>query len=107
MDDFAEQINGRVRRDLGEMFFGGVGEVNRALDAVAEAEFLRELDGEFAGGKHAAARADALDQFAAIMSEHLRLHRFHDVGPAKVDFLRGGGSSGCHVTKLNTNGRSV
>ena len=72
---------------LGEMFFGGVGEVNRALDAVAETEFLRELDGEFAGGKHAAAGADAFDQFAAIVREHLRLHRLHDVGAPEVDFF--------------------
>ena len=89
------------------MLFSGVGEVNRALDAIAKAEFLRELDGKFAGGKHAAAGTDAFDQFAAIVGEDLRLHRLHDVGTAKVDFLRGCGSSSCHDTKLNANGRSV
>ena len=85
VDDFAEQINRRVR--IGKVFPRGVGEVNRALDAVAKAEFLRELHGEVAGGKHAAAGADALDQFAAVMREHLGLHRLHDVGPAEVDFF--------------------
>jgi hypothetical protein len=30
---------------------------------------------------------DALDDFAAVMGKDLRLHGFHDVGPAKVDFL--------------------
>ena len=88
VDDFAEQINGFVGR---EIFSRGVGEVNGALDAVAKAELLRELDREAVRGKHAAVGADALDQFAAIMREHLGLHGFQDVGPAEVDlFLRYG-----------------
>ena len=87
VDDFAEQINRRVRRVVGKIFPRGVGEVNRALDAVAEAEFLGELHGEFAGGKHATAGADALDDFAAVMRQHLGLHRLHDVGAAEVDFF--------------------
>ena len=84
MDDFAEQINGFVRR---EIFPRGVGEVNGALDAVAKAEFLGELDGEAVGGKHAAAGADAFDEFAAIMREHLGLHGLENVGPAEIDFF--------------------
>ena len=88
VDDFAEQINGLVR---GEIFPRGIGEVDRALDAVAETEFLRELDGEAVGGEHAAVGADAFDEFAAVVGEHLGLHGLENIGPAEVDFfLRGG-----------------
>jgi tetratricopeptide (TPR) repeat protein len=71
-----------VRR--GKIPWRGVGQVNGALDAVAKAEFLGELDGEAVGGKHAAVGADAFDQFAAVMRQHLGLHRLHDVRPAEV-----------------------
>ena len=87
MNDFAEQVNRFVRR---KKFPGRVGEVNGAFDAVAKAEFLRELDGEVAGGEHVAVGADAFDELAAIMREDLRLHGFHDIGPAEVDFLGSG-----------------
>ena len=83
MDDFAEQKNPPVRIRAP----GGVGEIDRAFDAVAEAEFLRQLDGEVARGKHVAAGANALDQLAAIVREHLGLDSFHDVRSAQVDFL--------------------
>mgnify|MGYP000908805796 CR=1 FL=1 len=42
-----------------------------------------------------AAGADALDQFAAVMREHLGLHGFHHVGPAEIDLWRGGRGLGC------------
>jgi len=44
-----------------------------------------------AGGKHAAIGADALDEFAAIMRQHLGLHGLHDVGAAEVYLLRRSG----------------
>ena len=91
VNDFAQQINRGLRRDFGKMFARRVGEVNGALDAVTKAEFLCELDGQVAGGKHAAVGADALDQFAAIMRQHLGLHGLHDVGPAEIDFFRRSG----------------
>jgi len=47
---------------------GGVGEVDGAFDAV----LLCELDGEAIGADDAAARADALDEFAAVMREGRR-----------------------------------
>jgi len=34
---------------------------------------------------------DALDEFAAIMGQHLGLHRFEDVRAAQVDLLLRGG----------------
>ena len=107
VNDFAEEIDRRVGRDLGKIFLGGVGEVNRTLDAVTKAEFLREFDGELARGQDAATGANAFHQFAAVMGEDLRLHRFHDVRTAKVDFLRVGGGSSYHENRLNMNRRSV
>ena len=83
MNDFAQKKNPPVGISPARR----VGEVNRALDAVAKAEFLGEFDREVAGGEHVAVGANALDDFAAIMRKHLRLHGLHDVGPAKVDFL--------------------
>ena len=77
-----------------KIFSRGVGQINGALDAVAKAEFLGELDGQVAGGKHVAVGADALDQFAAVMRQHLGLHGLHDVGAAEVDFLRSCGRLG-------------
>ena len=87
VDDFAEQINGRVRRVFGKIFPRGIGQVNRALHAVAKSEFLRELHRQAVGGQHAAVGADAFDQFAAVMRQHLGLHGLHDVGAAEVDFV--------------------
>src|SRR5476649_1050513 len=63
----------------------------RASGGVLSAgELTVKLAKEFAGGQHAATGADAFNQFAAVMGEHLGLHRFHDVRPAKVDFLFAG-----------------
>ena len=86
VDDFAEDVDRLAGKDLA----GGIGQVNGALDAVAKAEFLGQLDGQIAGRKHMAAGANALDQVAAIMREHLGLHGRHDIGAAEVDFLRRG-----------------
>ena len=86
VDDLAENIDRLLGKDLAR----GIGQVNGALDAVAEAELLGELDGQVAGGKDMPAGADALDQVAAIMREDLRLHRRHDIRAAEVDLLRRG-----------------
>ena len=89
MNDFAEQIDGFGQR---KNFAGGVGQINRAFDAVTKAKFLRQLDGQPSiGGENPAVRADAVHQFAAVMSDDLRLHRFHHVGPSQVYFLRRAG----------------
>src|SRR5579862_5069095 len=58
VNDFAEQVNGFFGRKI---FSRGIGKVNRALDAVAKAEFLRELHREAVRGKHATVGADAFD----------------------------------------------
>ena len=90
VNDLAEQVDGGFRGDIGEIFPGGIGEVNGPFDPVAKAEFLGQFHGQIAGGQHAAIGAHALDQFAAIMRQHLGLDRLHDVGPAQVDFLPAG-----------------
>jgi len=91
VNDFAEQVNGFFGRKI---FSRGIGKVNRALDAVAKAEFLRELHREAVRGKHATVGADAFDEFAAIMREYLGLHGLEDVGPAEIDFFLGCGRLG-------------
>jgi hypothetical protein len=66
MNDFAEKINGRIGRNFGKIFFGGVSQVDGALDAVAKAEFLRQFYREIIGREDAAMGADAFDQFRAL-----------------------------------------
>jgi hypothetical protein len=83
VDDLAENINRLQRED----FARGIGQVDGALDAVAKAEFLGELDGQIARRKKMPAAPDALDQVAAIVREDLGLDRRHDIGTAEVDFL--------------------
>ena len=90
VDDLAEDINRLIGKDLA----GGVGQVNGPLDAVAEAEFLGQLDGQIAGREHMAAGANALDQVAAIMRQHLGLDRRHDIRAAEIDLLRRRGRFG-------------
>jgi hypothetical protein len=89
VDDFAEHVNGRLWCVLGKIFPRGIGKVDGAFDAVAKAEFLRELHRQAVGGKHAAVGADVLDDFAPIMGQHLRRNRFHDVWAAEVDLFAG------------------
>ena len=65
VNDFAEQKNAA----FGIGFARGISQIDGALDAVAKAEFLRQFDGQIAGGKDVAVGADALDQFAAVMRQ--------------------------------------
>ena len=74
-------------RLVGKTRARGVRQINGSLHAVTKAEFLGQFDGQFAGGKDMPGRANALDQFAAIMRKHLGLHRFHDVWPAQIDLF--------------------
>ena len=85
VDDFPQQINRFGRRKDPA---GGVGQVDGALDPVAKAEFLGQLDGQQAvGGKDVALFANAVDQVAPVMREHLGLHGLHHIGPAQVYLL--------------------
>ena len=91
VDDFAEDEDALVRKN----FPRRVREIDGALDAVAEAELLREMHGHAVHRERAAGGADALDDFAAVVRLDLRLHGGHDVGGAEVRAFgghwRGGG----------------
>ena len=85
VDDLAEQIDGAGRRKHAAR---GVGQIDGALDAVAEAEFLGQLDRQAPGsGEHAAVDANPGDQFAPIMRDDLGLYGLHDIRSSEIDFL--------------------
>ena len=87
VDDFAQQINGFVGR---EILARGIGQINGAFHAVTKAEFLGQLHRQTVRGEHAAIGADPFHEFTAVVRQHLGLHRFENVRAAKVDlFLRG------------------
>jgi len=81
MDDFAED----VERLIGEDLPRGIGQVNGPLDAVAKAELLGEPDRQVARCQHIPVAANALDQAAAIVRQHLGLNCRHDIRAAQVD----------------------
>ena len=84
MDDFPQNIERLVREHLAR----GVGKVDAALDAVAKAEFLRELDGNLTGrAGHFALGPQSIDQITTIMRQHLRLDLLHNIRPAQVNAL--------------------
>ena len=113
MNDFTQQINRGLWRNFGKIFFGRISQVNRPFNAVTKAEFLCEFYRQVARGKHTAATANLFDNFAAIMRQNLRLHLFHDIRPAKIDFLgttrdfRFNGIFRRHILKLRLNHRRV
>ncbi len=85
VDDFAEKIDVVPGENLG----GGVGHVDGALDAVAEAEGLGELDGEAVGREVRFGVAKIVHHRAAVVAFHLGLDEFHDLRGAEVDFSGG------------------
>ena len=72
----------------------GVGEVDGAFHPVAKAELLGQPHRQPGRRQDAALRADALDEFAAVVGFHLRLDGGHDVGRAQVDALARFGRGG-------------
>ena len=89
VDDLAQQEDRLLRR---KGLPRRIGQINRALNAITKPKFLRELDRQVAGRKHAPIGANPFDKFAPIVRQHLRLHGLHDFGPAQVDLLWGCGS---------------
>ncbi len=85
MDDFPEQVDIVALEDLG----GGVGEVDRAFDAVAKAEDLRQLDRQPVGREVRLGMAQVFHHRAAVVAFHLFLHELHDLRGAKVHALLG------------------
>src|SRR5207253_1007138 len=83
MNDFADNKQATVL----ENFPGGVGQIDRPLDPVAKAEFLREADSRVTNANDSASAANFVDNVTAIMLLDLFLHRGHNVGRTQVDFL--------------------
>ena len=67
VDDFTQQVNRGLRRDLSKIFLGGISQVNGALHTVTKAKFLGQFHSQVAGGEHPAAAANLFNDFAAIM----------------------------------------
>ena len=75
------------RRSL-KTFPRGVSEIDRALDAVAKAELLRQPHRDVADGQDAAVAPDLVDDVAAVVRFDLLLHSRHHLRRAEVHLLR-------------------
>ena len=93
MNDFADNKQATVL----ENFPGGVRQIDRPLDPVAKAEFLREADSRVTNANDSASAANFVDNVTAIMLLDLFLHRGHNVGRTQVDFLARRRSAGDEV----------
>ena len=63
VDDFAGQMDGAIRKPLARL----VRIVDRAVDAVAEAELTGEMDRQPPGAKREVVRLDAIDDYAVVV----------------------------------------
>jgi hypothetical protein len=93
VNDLAQQENSPVRIRPPR----GVGQVYRPLHPVTKTELLRQLDGHVPRRQNMPVRANPLDQLAAVVRQHLGLHRRHNVRTAQVHFLRGRWGFRCHA----------
>ena len=76
----------KSRRSL-KYFARGIGEIDRAFDAIAKPELLRQPHGRFADRKDAAGATDLVDDVAPVMRLDLFLHGRHHLRRAQVHFL--------------------
>ena len=83
MNDFAQNVDGLIW----ENFARRIGKIDGALDAIAEAEFLRQPGFQATGLQDAAARPQLLDDLTAVMPLDLLAHGLHDVGSTQVHTL--------------------
>ena len=81
VDNFAEQEDAIVGEDAA----GGVGEVDGAFDAVAEAEVTGEANDGLADLDDAAFGANGVDERAAVVGVDLGLDAFHHLRGADID----------------------
>ena len=68
-------------------FARGIGEIDRALDPVAEAKLFREAHGCIAHRNDSTRATHLIDDVAPVMRLHLFLDRSHHVRGAQIDFL--------------------
>ncbi len=81
VDDFAKQEDAIVGEDAA----GGVGEVDGAFDAIAEAEVAGEANDGLADLDDAAFSAYGVDERAAVVGIDLGLDAFHHLRGADID----------------------
>ena len=94
MNDLAENEKPAILENLAR----GIGEIDRALDAVTKAELLRQPHGHVANREDAAGAADLVHDVAAIMRLDLLLHRRHHFRRAQVHFLARGRAAGDKIS---------
>src|SRR5947208_10707745 len=97
MNDLADNKQATVL----ENFPGGVGQIDRPLDPVAKAEFLREADSRVTNANDSASAANFVDNVTAIMLLDLFLYRGHHVGRTQVDFFARCRSAGNEVRRAH------
>src|SRR3954452_15123330 len=77
-----------------EDFPRSIGQVDGALDAVAEAELLRQANGGLTDGNDAASASNFVHDIAPVVRFDLLLHGRHDVGRTQIDLLARRGAAG-------------
>ncbi len=89
VDDLTQQENAAVSKD----FAGGVGKIDGAFHAVAEAKVPGQTHRGGSNLNHAAFGADLFNNAAAVMRLHLGLHALHHLRGANIHTT--GGWSRC------------
>jgi len=83
VNDFADNKEAAIFKD----FPRGIGQIDRALDAVTKAKLFGQPHGCVAHGNHSTRATHFIDNVAAVMRLDLFLHRRHHVGCAQVNLL--------------------
>ena len=93
MNDLADDEKAAILENLAR----GVGEIDRALDAVTKTKLLGQPHGQVADRDDPAVAPDLFDDVAAVMRLDLFLHCRHDLRGAEVDFVARSGAAGDEV----------
>src|ERR1051326_2838492 len=93
MDDFANDEEATIL----ENFARGVGEIDRALDAVTKTKLLGQSQHQVAGRDDSAVPADLVDDVAAIMRLDLFLNAGHYLRSTEVEFVARSRAAGDEV----------
>src|SRR4051794_30715337 len=93
MNDLADDEKPAILENLP----GRVGEIDGALDSVAETELLCQAHRDVAATQNPSGAPDLVHDVASIMRFDLLLHRRHYFGRPQVDLLAGGGAAGNQI----------
>ena len=83
VDDLADNKEPAIFENLAR----GIGQIDRALDAVTKAKLLGQPHGCISHGNHSTGATHFVDNVATVMRFDLFLHRGHHVGCAQIDLL--------------------